>query len=594
VRRQSLIALAVSLGVLVSLTTGATAIGPGGWDHLGTGGPPGTTALNGRALAFNTDAPGVLLVGGIFTDAGGDPDADHIASWNGTTWHAVGPSLNGDVRAIAYQDGRVFAGGTFKDAGGNPNADFLAVWDGSSWAPFCNAPGPAFGGNVDALQIIGSTLYVGGEFQNGAGLAAADYLLACDLNTGASRSTVATDGQMSGAVYALTADSAGILYAAGTFTGVAGIAAADYVASYDGGAWHAMGSGAGPGGGAVTGITRSLTANGTDVYIGTDASDVADIPQADHVAKWNGSAWSAMGSNSAGSDGWFPATTFIYGLTTSGSSVYAGGSFQNANGDPTADEIASFDGSAWHPVGSNGAGEGPLNAQVNALTVFKQDLIAGGLFGNAGGDPDADSIASYSLAPPGPAPLPAPVEGKSVNAVPVKGTVLVKLPAGAGAKASGFVPLGSLGRQIPVGSTLDTTKGVVRLLAATNTSSTKTQDGQFSQGQFRVLQASKNPLTTLSMTGSGLSSCSKLPSGGAPKAAKRSRSLFSNVRGRFLTRGRNSTASVRGTQYLVKDTCAGTLTKVMKGKVTVRDLTLRKNKTLKTGQSYFARAPKRK
>jgi ferric-dicitrate binding protein FerR (iron transport regulator) len=51
---------------------------------------------------------------------------------------------------------------------------------------------------------------------------------------------------------------------------------------------------------------------------------------------------------------------------------------------------------------------------------------------------------------------------------------------------------------------------------------------------------------------------------------------------------------VRGTQYLVKDTCAGTLTKVMKGKVTVRDLTLRKNRTLKTGQSYFARAPKRK
>ena len=43
----------------------------------------------------------------------------------------------------------------------------------------------------------------------------------------------------------------------------------------------------------------------------------------------------------------------------------------------------------------------------------------------------------------------------------------------------------------------------------------------------------------------------------------------------------------------MKDTCAGTMTKVMLGKVTVRDLTLRKNKTLKAGQSYFAKAPKR-
>ena len=30
--------------------------------------------------------------------------------------------------------------------------------DGTIWAPFCNATRPAFGGNVNALQIIGSTL----------------------------------------------------------------------------------------------------------------------------------------------------------------------------------------------------------------------------------------------------------------------------------------------------------------------------------------------------------------------------------------------------------------------------------------------------
>jgi hypothetical protein len=183
-----------------------------------------------------------------------------------------------------------------------------------------------------------------------------------------------------------------------------------------------------------------------------------------------------------------------------------------------------------------------------------------------------------------------------VNAVPEKGTVLVKVPAGAGAgaaaKAAGFVPLGALGRQLPVGSTLDTTHGTVKLSSATNGSGA-TQDGHFSQGQFKVLQTAKNQLTTLAMAGGGgLSACSKLPPGGSPKV--RARSLFSNVKGRFRTRGRNSTATVRGTQYLVKDTCAGTLTKVKVGKVVVRDLALKKTKTLKAGQSYFARALKRR
>ena len=151
--------------------------------------------------------------------------------------------------------------------------DFLAVWNGSTWAPFCNASGPAFGGNVNALQIIGSTLYVGGSYQNGAGIASADYLLRCDLTTGASSSPFAADGDSTGGVYALTADSAGNLYAGGTFVNMAGIPEADHVAAYDGSAWHAMGGSAGTP--AVSGIVRGLGASGTDVFVGTRASVVA-------------------------------------------------------------------------------------------------------------------------------------------------------------------------------------------------------------------------------------------------------------------------------------------------------------------------------
>jgi ferric-dicitrate binding protein FerR (iron transport regulator) len=64
------------------------------------------------------------------------------------------------------------------------------------------------------------------------------------------------------------------------------------------------------------------------------------------------------------------------------------------------------------------------------------------------------------------------------------------------------------------------------------------------------------------------------------------------VHGHFRTRGRNSAATVRGTAFTMKDTCAGTLTSVSRGSLTVRDFTLRKNVTVKAHRRYLARAPR--
>jgi DNA-binding beta-propeller fold protein YncE len=186
----------------------------------------------------------------------------------------------------------------------------------------------------------------------------------------------------------------------------------------------------------------------------------------------------------------------------------------------------------------------------------------------------------------GAAPPPPPVLGRSVNAAPVSGTVLVR------EKGTAQFHQLTAGESIPVGSTLDTTKGTVRLFAATNGSG-RTQHGDFSRGLFNVSQGRKNPLTTLSMTGGGLASCGKLPPGGSPKLAaarkRKRRSLFSSVKGRFSVRGRNSAATVRGTRFTMTDSCAGTRTRVRTGIVRVRDFWLRKTVTVKAGHSYLAR-----
>jgi hypothetical protein len=425
---MALVVLALG-GVLVGQ---ASTAGPGGWDHVGEGATPGSASLNGNVSALRVGLPGTLLVGGAFTDAGGNPDADRIAAWNGTAWSAVGNAnsqiANNAVLAIAYAGGRIFAGGSFTDAGGKANADYLAVWDGQAWAPFCTSVtgAPSFDGNVRALQVVGQTLYVGGEFHDGAGIADADYLVACDLNTGAASSTLLPGKFFSGPVLALTADSNGVLYAGGRFLNLAGPAgapddpAADNVAYLANGSWHAMGSGGGNCGCALDGFVRSLAAIGTDVYVGTDVLDVAGIAQADHVARWNGSEWSAVGAGAAGAGGWFPASAFIYALASDGTKLYATGAFTDAGGDPTADNVAVFDDAGgWRPVGSNGSGDGPWSGEGHALAVSEPNLYAGGSFTSAGGDTQARSIASFPLSVFTPQPTPTVTPSATPAATPV-------------------------------------------------------------------------------------------------------------------------------------------------------------------------------
>jgi hypothetical protein len=403
--RRLLRVLAIAVVAASGLATWALAAGPGGWDHLGDHGTAGSHSLNLVASALTMNQSNILWVGGEFTDAGGKSSADRIAVFQNGNWSGVGsPSSqisNGRVSALEVS-GKVFAGGSFQNAGGDPDADFLATIDGltGNWKPFCTsqAPGPAFNGNVTSLKVIGSTLYVGGEFQDGAGIPSADYLLACDINTGAASSTVIPGfTPFSGSVYALAADSEGTLYAGGGFTDLQDLDAADNVAYLKGGAWHAMGTGGVGCGCAVTGAVRGLTTAGADAYIGTDANDVAGIAQADHVARWDGAAWHAVGANTGGGNGWFPTTTSINALASDGSHLFATGSFLDANGDPRADNIAWFDGSAWHAVGSDGAGNGPWSGTGLALALRDRTLYAAGSFTSAGGDPQAHSVASFSL-----------------------------------------------------------------------------------------------------------------------------------------------------------------------------------------------------
>ena len=196
--------------------------------------------------------------------------------------------------------------------------------------------------------------------------------------------------------------------------------------------------------------------------------------------------------------------------------------------------------------------------------------------------------------------LPPPTLGRLTNVAPVRGTVFVAVPAptaGSGAarasqKGLMFVPLREA-RQIPVGSFLDTRTGTVRLRSAAD-SRGRTQTGDFASGLFQVLQSrrrSARGLTDLVLKG-GSFARSRCTLGRRTAAAaarrrlsrRRVRRLRSNARGRFRTRGRYSSATVRGTIWDTVDRCDGTLTKVRRGSVVVRDRRRRKSIVVRAGK----------
>jgi hypothetical protein len=179
---------------------------------------------------------------------------------------------------------------------------------------------------------------------------------------------------------------------------------------------------------------------------------------------------------------------------------------------------------------------------------------------------------------PGPATAsapPPPQLGKTANAAPVSGTTLFRVPG-----SQTFVTL-TEETQVPLGTELDTTNGRVLLTFAVGYG--RTEHALWWQGRFLIGQRKgKKPIGTQTL--SGPLACSK-----RSFAAGSKRSLWGKGKGRFRTRGKNASGTVRGTWWLTQDTCAGTLIHVNRGVVDVFDFKKHKHVLVHAGHSYFAK-----
>jgi hypothetical protein len=334
------------------------------WFPLGdglSGATNGVATPNASCMAVAPN--GDLIVGGNFRYAGG-VEANNVARWDGSAWHALGSGVyNGGyymaVNAVAALDTNIYVAGVFKTASGI-NATNLACWNGSQWSAMGGGP---FGTNT-SLAIIGTNLYTAGNFTNLSGVAARH--VARWVGNSWQPLAPGTAGEVLTAVTCLATDGTN-LYAGGDFI-QAGNAGTLCIAKWDGAQWGAL---AGPKDQGVWFSPSAIRAVGQELYVGGSGLRIAGGIKPNRIAHWNGSAWDDMGGGVSG------GSARVFAILENSGTVYVGGNFTSAGG-VTAKNIAYWNGSSWNAMASG------LSDEVYALCFHNGYLFAGGLFQTRG------------------------------------------------------------------------------------------------------------------------------------------------------------------------------------------------------------------
>jgi len=280
--------------------------------------PLNATPLNGIVRVIKRAPDGIIYIGGDFTDAGGDLNADSICEYDPALGTFVSLNATGllpvGVNAIEIApSGILYIGGDFINAGGDGDADYFCQYDRTT-GTFSSVNATPLGGAVYGIVtgIGGNTLYLGGQFSNAGGDADADRVCQCDIATGAysALTSDSLDPLLAGTVYSIAIGDNGILYIGGSFD-IAGGSNFDYICSWNGAAFQDMN------GGADDTVHRIyVLADGT-VIAGGRFTEIGGIGLTDRVAIWNGYTWAQLDID-------LPGVAIVRSVFESGSTIYYG------------------------------------------------------------------------------------------------------------------------------------------------------------------------------------------------------------------------------------------------------------------------------
>jgi hypothetical protein len=353
------------------------------WDgndwHLMSSMTGGTYGPYINALTVYT---GELIAGGEFNVAGG-VECNRIARWDGTNWHPLGGGMNGTVKAFTNYNNELIIGGGFTSVDGM-DINRVVRWDGANYYPMGQGlsgnPGTWWTQDVMALTVYRGKVIAGGGFYK-----------AGDLDVNRIASWDGNSWQPLGSGASVTLIEALVEYnseliAGGDYSQAGGLTVKG-LGRWNGSEWKAFGNGLDGTGGET--YVYGMTVYKNELIAGGWFPTAGGL-DVNFISRWNGEEWKSLSYGFGGNPN---GGGTIYALTVFNNELIAGGNFMKASG-VDANRVARWDGNNWQSLGS-GLSRPPYYASVRSLTVYNNELIAGGDFNLAGGI-EANGVAGWN------------------------------------------------------------------------------------------------------------------------------------------------------------------------------------------------------
>ncbi len=333
---------------------------------------PDTNAMGGRLFVHDNGTGPAVYASTALTSLCGVPVTSRVVRWSGSTWTSVGMLVDFNVSQFAGHDlgsgTRLFVAGTKNPTGFPKGAVFM--WDGLQWLQlgpdFYNSGFNDLNSSLYTMGVfdfgLGPKLVVGGAFRTGTSVYSpanvAYWNGAAWVALGAGLNNEIISSEPAGFVTALAMadDGAGIvLWAGGRFRGPHPMAASN-IARYRNGAWQ-------PGPPTLGDHYEHsvLSLGATPAANGSRLVAAGDFPEGGGFVEYVNGAWSTLG-------GGFGDPVQILGTFDASSGLapglWVGGRFDSAGGNPMRG-VARWDGSAWHAVG-----DGALIGAVSSVVPF--------------------------------------------------------------------------------------------------------------------------------------------------------------------------------------------------------------------------------
>lgn len=325
-----------------------------------------------------------LIVGGWFTTMNGGTVRNRLAkvplAGNGTVDATWNPNVGSTVNTVSVSGTDVFVGGAFTTINGATTRHYVAKIPVSGNGTVDPTWNPDAGSSVLALAVLGTDVYLGGDFTTINGGTVRSHLARTpESGTG---TVDAWDPNPNGDVMVLAHPTNG-MYAGGDISRMNGTTRRNHLAAISSSgvltSWD-------PG---TNDTVRALGLAGSDVIAGGDFTTVNTTTTRNHLARF-----SAAGTADAT---WNPNVDGeVDAIAVTGTDVYAGGNFGHVNGGTARLDLAKF------PLSGNGTADAAwdpsANSQVLTLVAAGTSVYAGGFFTQMNGGTTRNRLAKIPMA----------------------------------------------------------------------------------------------------------------------------------------------------------------------------------------------------